>query len=628
MKQITLVILLTFFIDGVAQTPQNYQEEIKVQDSLIKYFIEVNPKQALTHAHVAYQQSVLHADSINIAYFCMYIGAIHKRLATYDSALSYYQKALDIQKKINHTAGVAGSYNNIAFVYKLSGKYALSMDYYLKALSENEKVGNIKSQVTILNNIGNLFADQNQFPEALRYYEMSAVLSKKHNLKEHYAQTCNNIGEIYFKQNKLDWAEKKFKEAYNIKKQYKKPRMLGSAFGNISKVFYAKNQFDSSLAYAQKSLEAYIVAKDAVGIDAAKVHIALCLRHLNTQNQKIQKQYWEVIKNAYQHNDKNNLISAYKDLSEYYKQQKNIDSAYFYLLQYTSTKDSLHNTEITKTINELLTKYETTQKQYRIDSLTHQNQIKESQKKQTQFQANLALIGFISFLLISALFIYLYYTKRNHHIEIKQKNAIIEQALHHRELLIKEVHHRVKNNLQIISSLLNLQVHLAKDNVEEIVKNSQDRIYAMSIIHEKLYQSDSLEAIDFKEYIEKLIAYFQQSYELNKRQISLQANVNSIFLDIDILIPCGLIINELVTNSIKYAFEPHQKGIIQIWTEIKDKQCTLYIKDNGKGLPNDFDVIQSQSLGSRLVKGFAQQLKAELEYSSAQGTVVSLKFSI
>jgi two-component sensor histidine kinase/Tfp pilus assembly protein PilF len=627
-KQGIILTLLTIFATGIAQEFSGYQKEIQTQDSLIKHFLEISPKQALLHAHTAYKQSILRTDSTNIAYFSMYLGVIHKRLSAYDSALHYYHKALEIQKKIKHTAGVAGSYNNIAFVYKLLGKYELSVDYYLKALSENEKSNNIKSQTTILNNIGNVFADQNQFSEALRYYGMSAELAKKHNLEENYAQVCNNEGEIYFKQKKLDLAEQKFKEAYIIKKKYSKPRMLGSAFGNLAKVFYAKEQFDSSLFYARKSLEAYNIAKDANGSNAAKVHITLCLSHLNTEKQEIEKQYWEIIKNAYQNQDKNNLIIACKDLSDHYAKQKKMDSAYFYLLHHVVHKDSSHNMHITQKINELLTKYETTQKQRRIDSLTHQNNLSQYQKKQTQLKANIALIGFVSFLALTIVFMYLYYIKNRHNQEIREKNTIIEQSLHHRELLIKEVHHRVKNNLQIISSLLNLQVHLAKDNVEELVKNSQDRIYAMSIIHEKLYQSENLEAIDFKEYIEKLMTYFQQSYELDKRHISLQTNITPLFLDIDTLIPCGLIINELITNSIKYAFEPQQKGVIQIWTELKEKQCTLYIKDDGKGLPKDFNPNQGKSLGSRLIKGFAQQLKAQLEYHSDNGTMVSLTFSV
>lgn len=626
----TYILLFLWIIvaNTKAQQFASYQKNIQIQDSIIKILIETAPKEALLHAHTAYKQSILYTDSTNIAYFAMFLGVLHKRLSSYDSALYYYHKALEIQKRINHTAGIAGSYNNIAFVYKCLGKYELSVDYYLKALSENESSGNVKNQVTILNNLGNVFADQKQFTESLRYYGMSAMLAKKHNLEENYAQACNNEGEIYFKQNKLDLAEQKFKQAYAIKKKHNKPRMLGSAFGNLAKVFYAKKQFDSALVYGQKSLEAYTLAKDANGINASKVHIALCMSRLGTQKQQIQQQYWDIIKNAQNYQDKNNLSIAYRDLSKHYADQKNMDSAYYYLLQHTFYKDSFHNIQTTQKINQLLVQYETAQKQHSIDSLRYQNHLHKIEKKETQLKADIAVFGFIAFLILTLLFMYLYHIKRKHHLEIKEKNRIIEQSLHHRELLIKEVHHRVKNNLQIISSLLNLQLHLAKENVEEIVKNSQDRIYAMSIIHEKLYQSENLEAIDFKEYIEKLMVYFQKSYELDKRQISLQTNITPVFLDIDTLIPCGLIINELITNSIKYAFEPEQKGIIQIWTEIKDKECTLFIKDNGKGLPNNFNSNQSKSLGSRLVKGFAQQLKAHLEYHSDKGTMVSLRFAL
>jgi tetratricopeptide (TPR) repeat protein len=167
-QSIILVLLFVIFRNLTAQERTNHHKELYAQDSLIRLFVEKNPTKAITHAHIGYKQSLIHADSTNIAYFSTYLGVLHKRLSAYDSALYYYHIALEIQKKIHHTAGIAGSYNNIAFVYKLLGKYDLSVEYYLKALDENEKANNVKSQVTILNNIGNVFADQNQFQESFR----------------------------------------------------------------------------------------------------------------------------------------------------------------------------------------------------------------------------------------------------------------------------------------------------------------------------------------------------------------------------------------------------------------------------------------------------------------------------
>ncbi|MDW8345911.1 MAG: tetratricopeptide repeat protein [Bacteroidia bacterium] len=628
MKSIYHILALSTLYALYAQQA-SYTKQIHECDSLAKHYLEINPLQSLYYAHIAHKESIVQTDSANIAYFATLIGVAHKRLGNYDSALFYYQKNLQINQKQKYSAGIAGAYNNIAFVYKLMAKYDLSIEYYLKALAENEKSNHIKNQITILNNIGNVFSDQNQFKEAMRYYKQSADLAIKYKYEESYAQAINNIGEIYFKQKKYDSAEAKFRESFAIKKKYNKPRMLATAYGNLSKVFYAKKEYDSAVRYAQKTLEAYTSYQDINGINAAKMHLASCVSEL-TKNHTIidpKTTYWEVIKNASQRKDKNNLVHALYELSKYYAKEKEMDSAYFYLLQYIKYKDSIHNIEVSEKINELLTRYEAAQKQRSIDSLKHQNMLKENQRKQSELKTKMAMAGLSLFFVISASLLYLYHTKRKHHNEIKQKNAIIEQSLHHRELLIKEIHHRVKNNLQIISSLLNLQAHLSKNNIDELIKNSQDRIYAMSIIHEKLYQADNLEAIDFKDYIQKLMTYFEKSYELDKKQILLQTDIVPIKLDIDTLIPCGLIINELVTNSIKYAFEPHQKGIIKVWTEVKERKCTLFIKDNGKGLPKDFNPDQSKSLGSKLIKGFAQQLKAELNYYSEQGTLVSLSFN-
>jgi two-component sensor histidine kinase len=211
---------------------------------------------------------------------------------------------------------------------------------------------------------------------------------------------------------------------------------------------------------------------------------------------------------------------------------------------------------------------------------------------------------------------------------LEEKNLAIAESLAQREMLLKEIHHRVKNNLQIVSSLLNLQVDNAEQkSSEEILQLSQSRIQAMAIIHEKLYQSENLKSISLKEYIENLITYFERSYDLEKQQIKIDMQVEEVFLDIDVLVPCGLILNELITNSIKYAFRGQEKGIISIKAIQKDKNCCLEVADNGVGVPTNFDLNNPNSLGLRLVKGFTKQIKGVLKnIQSEKGTLFQIIF--
>jgi len=187
--------------------------------------------------------------------------------------------------------------------------------------------------------------------------------------------------------------------------------------------------------------------------------------------------------------------------------------------------------------------------------------------------------------------------------ERKRMEEWIKASLKEKEVLLKEIHHRVKNNLQIISSLLNLQSEYIKDEQDlEIFKVSQNRIESMALIHEKLYQSEDLAQIDFSEYIRDLVASLFCSYELNLDAIELKINVEQIFLNIETAIPCGLIINELVLNSLKHAFPIGNSGEIYInLYENDENEIALTISDNGIGFSQDFDFRNTSSLGLQLV---------------------------
>jgi PAS domain S-box-containing protein len=188
------------------------------------------------------------------------------------------------------------------------------------------------------------------------------------------------------------------------------------------------------------------------------------------------------------------------------------------------------------------------------------------------------------------------------------------KTLKEKETMLREIHHRVKNNLQIISSLMNLQMHSIPDEQTiKVFKQCEDRIRAMALIHEKLYQSDDLQKIDFKEYLRSFVFHIIHSHRLDHGKIKIEMDIDNIFLNIDIAIPCGLIFNELVTNAIKHAFPRKKNGIIDISMKTKGKVYVFKIGDNGMGLPDDFDIKKTTSLGLQLVEMLVKQLRGTLE---------------
>lgn len=211
--------------------------------------------------------------------------------------------------------------------------------------------------------------------------------------------------------------------------------------------------------------------------------------------------------------------------------------------------------------------------------------------------------------------------------EQKKYDEMIFKSLKEKEILLKEIHHRVKNNMQVISSLLYMQARTLKDPaVIEILNESQNRIRTLALIHEKLYQSDNLDQIDYGLYIKKIIDYLFQSYNVTKSDITVNLNISSIYLDIDKAVPCSLIINEMISNTLKHAFPKGEKGIIAISMSADEESIHLEYVDNGIGLPEDQILEKNASLGMQLIKGLTKQLGGELEIIRKDGTCFRLVF--
>jgi PAS domain S-box-containing protein len=217
-------------------------------------------------------------------------------------------------------------------------------------------------------------------------------------------------------------------------------------------------------------------------------------------------------------------------------------------------------------------------------------------------------------------------------IDITEQKNIEEKmasSLMEKELLLKEIHHRVKNNLQVVSSLLKLHAGSVNDNrSHDILLDSRNRVRSMALVHQKLYQSKDFSQIDFTEYISQLTENLFDAYQHKNINIDLSIKTDEAKLSIDIAIPCGLIINELVTNSLKYAFPNGKPGKVEIeLTNIRNNHYELMIKDNGVGFPSGVDFKNSTSLGLQLVNTLVGQIDGEIEMENHEGTAYKIKFA-
>ena len=213
--------------------------------------------------------------------------------------------------------------------------------------------------------------------------------------------------------------------------------------------------------------------------------------------------------------------------------------------------------------------------------------------------------------------------------EQKVAEEKIRSSLKEKEMLLAEIHHRVKNNLQVISSLLRLQSRFIEDDASiEIFKETQNRVRSIAILHEKLYQSEDLAKIKIDEYVKLLAEDLLYFYELENSKVEMNINVEEVYLNIETAIPCGLMIDELVSNSLKYAFKPGENGIIAIELHSnEDGRFTLKVSDDGVGIPETVDPENSETFGMQLIKYLSNQLKAEMELDRTDGTKFKLEFN-
>ncbi|WP_317165866.1 sensor histidine kinase [Spirosoma arboris] len=319
---------------------------------------------------------------------------------------------------------------------------------------------------------------------------------------------------------------------------------------------------------------------------------------------------------------------------------RHLDAIRHLRLSYEFT-DSVFSYDQRKRTEELLVKYEAEKKDKNIQLLNSQNQLERIRTEQAHRTRNIMLAGLVLTLIIIALLFNRYLIKQRtnrklvaNQRELDQKNSFLEtlnteqdKLLKEKEWLLKEVHHRVKNNLQMVTSLLYSQsVYLQDDTARLAVKDSLRRMQAMALIHQKLYQDENTSSIAMPEYINELTCYLQESFD-DSGQITFRQTIEPLSLDVSQAIPLGLIVTESIVNTIKHAFLNGQKGVVRIELQQDGPDyLVLKIADNGIGLPAGLDLKEYNSLGLELMQGLAKQLNGHFKIENNNGVLVTVRF--
>ena len=254
-------------------------------------------------------------------------------------------------------------------------------------------------------------------------------------------------------------------------------------------------------------------------------------------------------------------------------------------------------------------------------STNRERALKSVQLKREKTTKTVLLIG-SSLLLLAAASVRCMYKKQ------KDKNAIIERQPEHLQVLMIEIHHRVKNNLQVISSLLDLQSMTIADNqASEAVKEGKNRVQRMALTHQNLYSENNIKGIKAKEYVSNLLRSLCDSYNITTDKVKVILAIDDLNLGVDTMIPPGLVLNELVSTSLKYAFRKGKPGELSIILKEEDAYLLLTVSDNSVGYPEGISIKDSKSFGMEMIRAFAQKFKARVDIYTNDGAVIEMQIT-
>ncbi|MBK8749303.1 MAG: sensor histidine kinase [Saprospiraceae bacterium] len=466
-------------------------------------------------------------------------------------------------------------------------------------------------QINYYNNLSSIYADLGNPSKSIEYAMLAADITDK----KKYSKLRNSSVALFLAkalisnrlyQQALDEYQKVLKTAKAGSK------MLRNTYLNIAQVYQKMEMFDLMNSYLKQGDSIEVIGVDVDMLTPLlKGYRAINLKNFKEAIRKGQ----EVLVLAKDNFNPRIEADALLLLSKAYEGAGNFSEGLHYFKLYTQSIDMLYNQGQEMALFDLTEKYENQKKEALISTLNETNILKNSVIK-TQ---RLFLVGLLVGALALGIFIYLLITFNK---KLSSRNVIIEKSVEEKNILLREIHHRVKNNLQVISSLLKLQTVYIKDaNAVQAITEGRSRVQAMAILHQNLYSDTSLTGVNIETYFENLIQGLFDTYNINEDKIQLVKNITPLMLDVDTVIPLGLISNELISNALKHAFNESLSGKIEVTLQEINSELVLRISDDGIGYISG---KENPGFGSKLIQTLSDKMNAILEISNDKGCTVKV----
>jgi two-component system, sensor histidine kinase PdtaS len=640
-----------------------------------------NPDDAIQSAQKALTLSEKMQYRAGLASSYAELGDLFLQKKDYTKALAFYEKAQPILIETGNDHKLGKVLKNTGDIYSVRSYFRQAFDHYREAANYLRRTGQLKLLNECQDAMGNLTLEFGQIRGAINHFKRSLIVKTNLNDDAGVITTTAKISKIYLSLKQYDSALYFNKEVQRLAKNDAETLtdaaidelIILSFLGKLNEAAVSKataeklvllqNNTSNKIKLLAAASNYYLAQKDkemhkkyfdsaaALIIETRSAELAVAglsqLAEMSSQNEDYTTAYrmlklMDRYKDIFRNENMERISAEIKNASETSLKEKEIEhlSRENNLKADKLSKETLlrlalirQNLLIDSSLGQqqLLTAAKEVESNLRNEQLTKEKELslllgRENELNQQRLNAerkNKKLLWFgIGALAILGSIIYIQYRKQ------LTKNAIINKQSGELQVLNKEIHHRVKNNLQVISSMLDLQSQSLNDQkATEIIKEGIQRVQSMAFIHQNLYQGNAVNSVNMNEYIKMLSNHLFQTYNIRPEKINLHTEIENFNLHTDTAIPLGMILNELISNSLKYAFKGKEKGDIWVTMKKNNNELLLQVKDNGVGLPAGFSSDNTSSFGYEIIKAFAQKLRARMNVDGSSGTDVQLIIS-
>ncbi len=615
MKHFILLLLIFLKLTIFAPSSALAQEDTTQVRTLLNRSTELarsDTDSALFYAQEAKKLAQKIEDKIGIAKAVYREGLTQMFRDNYFAADTNYQNALVLFKELNDIKGQAYTLGNRGLNYQNQAKYDKAVAVYLEALKINQAENDSIEIAKTYSNLGIVYKRIGNNERAIDYYQKAKTIFEAKKEIRFVGFVLNNIGLIYRDEENFDKAISTFREGLKITQSNNDQTITGGLYNSIATVYKQTNQFDSALINYQKAKEIFVQTNMTSKIAATNINLANLYIEKN-ELEKALKYGLEGFETMQKIQNSEYLQDANQTLATIYAKKNDFQKAFFYQKEYQTIRDSLFTEENKSELAKMEAKFGNRQKEFENELLKKDNLQKTFEIEQEKKFNQILIISIVLVSLLLSFVAILFYENQKKKTLLQTKNNAIQT-------LLSELHHRVKNNLQIIGSLLSIQVRrLEEPTAKHAIQDVQSRIRTMTLIHEKLYQTDLLTEVEIGQYVKELQEFLFRLYQ-KENQIEAIISIPKTYINVDKAIPLGLILNEWITNSLKYAFPDtaiEQTENNQITIELKENQSNyLFVyQDNGIGIQENKNIelpknTAKKSMGTQLVMSLIEQLNA------------------